>query len=122
MKEYWKYWLDTNHSNFTLPGKLRWFARINDRDEEVDITQPDTINGKIIRPRSRTFIPARVADNKFLNEDYVALLNSQPEPYRSQLLYGDFSIGMRDSEWQSRPVGRSRSNDRERILSPMAPA
>jgi hypothetical protein len=34
---------------------------------------------------------------------YTAVLQSMPEPLRSQMLYGDFQAGMQDHEWQVIP-------------------
>jgi len=104
VKQYWGAWLDAKHANPAAPGELRWYARVNDRDEVVKDAAPFEHKGKIIHPRSRTFIPARITDNPYLNEEYIALLQSQPEPYRSQLLYGDFNIGVKDDEWQVIPT------------------
>jgi hypothetical protein len=104
VKTYWRAWLDAKHANPAAPGELRWYARVDDRDVERENGKSFEHKGKIIRPRSRTFIPARLTDNPYLNEEYIALLQSQPEPYRSQLLYGDFSIGVKDDEWQVIPT------------------
>jgi hypothetical protein len=50
----------------------------------------------VIRPKSRTFLPAFVQDNPYLMAtDYVTTLQGLPEPMRSQLLFGDFSVGTR---------------------------
>jgi hypothetical protein len=55
--------------------------------------------------KSRTFFPARVTDNMaLLNTGYADQLASLPEPLRSQLLYGDFSIGRQDGAWQAIPT------------------
>lgn len=59
----------------------------------------------VIRPRSRTFIPARVTDNKYyVDSGYMSTLQAMPEPQRSQMLYGDFKAGMKDSAWQVIPT------------------
>jgi hypothetical protein len=52
---------------------------------------------------SRTFIPARLADNPYLGEDYRRTLNLLPEPLRSQLLYGDWKAGQIDDAYQLIP-------------------
>src|SRR5262249_8964197 len=55
--------------------------------------------------KSRTFIPASLADNPYLSKTgYGATLQALPEPLRSQLLYGDFSIGQVDDQWQVIPT------------------
>lgn len=59
----------------------------------------------IIVPKSRTFIPARLTDNPiYMATGYMSTLQSLPEPLRSQMLYGDFTAGMEDDEWQVIPT------------------
>ena len=61
--------------------------------------------GELISPRSRTFIPARVDDNPaYVASGYKGQLQSLPEPLRSQLLNGDFSVGQDDDPWQVIPT------------------
>lgn len=101
----WAPWLDDQHPNPARPGELRWFARIDGKDTEVDGPEPFEHHGETIEPTSRTFIPARVTDNPYLlATDYVRRLQSMPEPLRSQLLFGDHSIGLQDDEWQVIPT------------------
>ena len=115
-------WLDDNYPNPAEPGELRVFATIGGKDFEVPDKRPFIVGAdgewvydydpaqveregiEVIRPLSRTFIPARVTDNAYLrNTNYVAVLQGLPEPLRSQMLYGDFKAGMTDSEWQVIP-------------------
>lgn len=107
----WAPWLDASYPNPAMPGELRWYARPDDVDTPVDGPEPFEYTNKrgvveILHPRSRTFIPAHLSDNPYLNTDdaYLATLQSLPEPYRSQLLYGDFSIGLQDDPWQVIPT------------------
>lgn len=58
----------------------------------------------IVTPQSRTFIGSRVTDNKYQSAEYIAMLQSLPEPLRSQMLNGDFYAGIADSEWQVIPT------------------
>lgn len=98
-------WLDRQHPHPAAPGELRWYARIDDKDVERPNGDPFEHNGETVKPTSRTFIPARVQDNPYLaNTDYVTKLQSLPEPLRSQLLYGDFTAGVKDDEWQVIPT------------------
>ncbi len=102
---YWGPWLDVQHPNPAKPGELRWFARLNDEDVEVADGSIIRHKGETIVPRSRTFIPARLSDNPILAQTgYGAILQSMPEPLRSQMLYGDFSIGVGDDIWQVIPT------------------
>jgi hypothetical protein len=100
----WAAWLDSQHPYPAAPGELRWYARIDDVDTEVESGKPFDHKGEQITPKSRTFIPASLSQNKFLSRDYVATLQSMPEPIRSQLLYGDFSVGRKDDPWQVIPT------------------
>ena len=109
----WGPWLDPEHPNPAEPGELRWFARIEGVDTEVESAEPFEIeverNGatvvEVIEPRSRTFIPARIDDNPiYLATGYKSVLQAFPEPLRSQMLYGDFGIGRTDDEWQVIPT------------------
>jgi probable HAF family extracellular repeat protein len=96
-------WLDPDHPNPAMPGELRFTVRID--DEEVEVPNGDVIEnkGEKLFPRSRTFIPAKLSDNKYLGDDYRQRLQSLPEPLRSQMLYGDMKIGVKDDEWQAIP-------------------
>jgi hypothetical protein len=107
-------WLDPNHPNPAKPGELRWFARINDVDKEVDGPDPIRVKVKrngveveeLVKPMSRTFIPAHVQDNPaYMASDYITRLQQLPEPLRSQLLYGDHTAGLEDNAWQVIPSG-----------------
>ena len=102
----WAAWLDDQHPNPAKPGELRWYATID--GEEKEFTTGDTIdnNGDIIQPRSRTFISAKLEDNPFLSEDgrYKSILQSLPEPLRSQMLNGDFKASMTVDPWQIIPT------------------
>jgi hypothetical protein len=102
---YWAPWLDGQHPNPAKPGELRWFAVIAGVDKEVEDGSPFEYEGEMIQPRSRTFIPARLTDNPFLMQSgYMAVLQAMPEPLRSQMLYGDFSVGVADDPWQVIPT------------------
>ena len=98
---YWGPWLDENHPNPAAPGELRWFAVIDGEDVELESGDPFEHGAERITPKSRTFIPARLADNPWLAEGgYETILQNLPEPLRSQLLYGDMLIGRKADPWQ----------------------
>ncbi len=104
--ERWAPWLDEHHPNPAQPGELRWFVRTREGDE-VEVDGPESVEmlGETLAPKSRTFIPARVQDNPWLMAtDYLAQLQQLPEPLRSQLIYGDHSVGLKDAEWQLIPT------------------
>lgn len=102
--DYWAPWLDEKHPNPAVPGELRWYARVNGESVEMDSREPFKHGGEWIFPSSRTFIPAALSDNPYLGQDYLEKLQGAPEPLRSQLLYGDFTIGVEDDEWQVIPT------------------
>ena len=103
IKQRWGAWLDDKHPKYpTPPGEIRWYARIDDKDVEVDGAEPIQHGDEIIEPLSRTFIPGVMLDE--LKEEYTKRLQQTPEPLRSQLLYGDFTAGEEDSERQLIPT------------------
>lgn len=122
---FWGPWLDLHHPNPAKPGELRWFATVpgddgQSRDIEVEDERPFVLIDKrvvydfdpadfklveIIRPQSRTFIPANVEDNPFLaNTRYVSVLQALPEPLRSKMLLGDWTAGRTDPADQVIPT------------------
>lgn len=119
-------WLDKKHPLYpTAPGALRWCAMIPDgrggsKDQWVDGPRPFVLKDgepfydfdpsehrpeDIIAPKSRTFIPARLTDNPYyMATGYMSVLQSLPEPLRSQMLNGDFGAGVEDDIWQVIPT------------------
>ena len=104
-------WLDERHPNPALPGELRYFATDPETGGEKEVDSPEpfdiVLQGKPFKvvPRSRTFIPARVHDNPFLSgTSYEQQLLSLEEPFRSQMLLGDFRDGIMDAEYQVIPT------------------
>jgi len=107
--KYWAPWLDPKHPHPAKPGELRWFATVEGKDVERPDGRPFEIEeqGKriTVRPRSRTFIPAMVEDNPhYMRTGYDQVLNSLPEPLRSQLRFGDFTKTQPDDAWQVIPT------------------
>jgi hypothetical protein len=121
---FWAPWLDKTHPKPALPGELRWFTTVAGKDIEVANALPFVLVKKgedhelvydfdpkdyratdVIRPLSRTFIPARVEDNPaYMASGYMATLQALPEPFRSKMLYGDFAAGQDDDIWQAIPT------------------
>ncbi|VXA58260.1 conserved hypothetical protein [Acinetobacter proteolyticus] len=137
--DYFAPWIKKGYPNPAAPGELRWFAMVKGKEQEVDSNKPfvlvddqivydfnqdDYKPEHIIKPKSRTFIPARVTDNKYYMETgYMSTLQSLPEPLRSQMLYGDFGAGIEDDPWQVIPTewveaaqARWKPEDEMRIL------
>ncbi|HQR07019.1 MAG TPA: hypothetical protein PLN21_09365 [Gemmatales bacterium] len=102
----WAPWIDpTYHGTKAKPGELRWFARVDGKEVEVEDNKPIIHKGREIRPWSRTFVPALVDDNPvYMATGYDAVLDALPEPLRSMLRSGDFGIGRKDDEWQVIPT------------------
>jgi len=97
-------WLDPNHPNRAAPGELRWYAMIDGKEIEVASGDRFEHDGEEVIPQSRTFIPAKLDDNRYLRDSgYRATLQALPEPLRSQMLYGDFTAGRTDHEYQVIP-------------------
>lgn len=118
---HWGPWLDRNHPLFPVEtGKLLWVARVGDEDrwfETSDTVLEEGTEKRVVylkledgtekryRVRSRTFIPAGIADNPYLDDtDYEAVLEGLPEPLRSQMLEGRFDIRQSDQPWQVIPT------------------
>ena len=118
-------WLDKSHPNPAKDGELRWFATVGeDHDYEVAGPQPFVIKyiegvpypwysfdpaeyppEQIITPKSRTFIKALVTDNPYyMATGYLATLQQLPEPLRTQMMTGDFEVGLEDDARQVIPT------------------
>ena len=114
------------HSNPAEPGELRWYATIAGEQVEVANGDPIEVDGEMIKPLSRTFIPAKLEDNPYLSgTNYRARLQALPEPLRSQLLYGDFSAKGKADPWQVIPTewvraAQRRWLEREKPIMPVS--
>lgn len=106
VKRYWAAWLDPRHPNPAKPGELRWYVTDEEgKDKEVPGPDMVRVGTDMVKPKSRTFIPSKVDDNLFMmSTGYKAILQSLPEPLRSQMLRGDFSAGAADPVWQVIPT------------------
>lgn len=101
----WAAWLDPNHPSPAKDGELRWFLQIDDHDTEVDGPGPHELRGKMVRATSRTFIRSRLEDNPDLaRTDYGDRLESLPEELRRVYRGGDFTVGLKDDDWQAIPT------------------
>lgn len=119
-------WLDEHFPDRAEPGELRWCYMIAEGDRLTTVwvdgpgcfdpttgerlphaTQDDIENGKVLVARSRTFVKSLLKDNRFLRgSGYAEKLAGTPEPLRSMLLNGDFTVKAEDharqiipSEW-----------------------
>ena len=99
-------WLDPKYPNPAKFGELRYFIFNEEgKSQEVDSKEKVIIDGVEYFPHSRTYIPARLEDNPYLNpEEYKKNLQTIPEPFRSQLLSGNFLAARKDQEAQVIPT------------------
>lgn len=119
--KHWAPWLDETHPDPALPGELRWPVRTTDNDDENEIffrTKEDALahletlkdaprdyDGKLIAPRSRTFIPAKLEDNPDLMQaGYAAVLNAMPKEIRDAIKDGKFNASLADQPMQVIPT------------------
>lgn len=102
---YWGAWLDPTHPNPALPGELRWYTTIDGKDVELASAAPVEVNGKLVTPRSRTFVPAKLEDNPdLMRTTYAAVLEAMPEELRRRLRDGQFISALQDDEFQVIPT------------------
>ena len=105
----WGPWLEDGHPNPAQSGELRWFATLDGQDSEVAGPEPfehTDVDGliELIKPRSRTFIQARLDDNPYYRDSgYKAVLQALPGVMRDALLHGKFGAAMEDDPWQVIP-------------------
>lgn len=101
VRELIDWWIDPE-TGLAIPergGVLRYFVRIGDEmvwaDRPEDLAEYVDNEGVPIPPKSLTFIPAKLSDNKLMNEKdphYRANLMSLPLVEREQLLNGNWNI------------------------------
>lgn len=117
-------WLDEMYDRPAKPGELRWciMKREGDRfvtvwvdgpgwydpqtgEPKPDATERDRETGRVAAARSRTFIKSLLKDNAFLKgTGYAERLSSTPEPLKSMLLNGDFTVKGEDHPRQIIPT------------------
>lgn len=104
----WAAWLDPKHPNPAQPGELRWYTTdVNGNEIEVDGPGPHYIGSQTepVLARSRTFIPAKLADNPYLRDtNYKASLDALPPELRAAYRDGDFGTSLKDDPYQIIPI------------------
>lgn len=131
--EYWGPWLKPNHPNPAKSGELRWFiSDAEGKDKEVsgpglyqlynlDGSEKVKSDGTLdkVRARSRTFIRARLADNKYYGDDYAAVLDALPKELREAYRDGRFDLSLKDNpkqviptQWILAAIARGKSRPR----------
>lgn len=124
LKEWFAPWLDELFHDPAKPAELRWCYMRAEGDRMVTVwvdgpgafdpktgervenyTQDDVLEGRVTVARSRTFIKALLKDNAYYrNTGYAARLSATPEPLRSLLLSGSFSVRGEDHPMQVIPT------------------
>lgn len=103
--EWFAPWLDERFPQPAKPGELRYAAIVDGHPHWQPGPEPVMIDDEWRQPLSFTFIPAALSDNPYRNTaEYRAKLNSLPEPLRSQLLKGIFTLAAEDDLWQAIPT------------------
>jgi hypothetical protein len=60
--DYWGPWLNPKHPNPAQSGEVRYYIG----DDEVTSSEPQEVNGKLVTPRTRSFIASSIQDNPIL--------------------------------------------------------
>lgn len=81
-------WVKKRFVNAGIINKIGWFAKIADVDTPVGRNYPYA--------KSRTFIPALLASNPMLGQDYIANLRMLDSVTQKQLEKGDWDAEARD--------------------------
>lgn len=124
LKDWFAPWLEETYPDQAEPGELRWCFMRTDGDRMTTVwvegpgaydpqtgaaveswTQDDIDKGLVAIAKSRTFIKSLLKDNAYLkNTGYAAQLSSTPEPLRSLLLSGSFTVKGEDHPFQVIPT------------------
>ncbi len=117
--QYWAPWLDPRHPFPAKSGELRWFIsdELTGKDKEVSGPGQYPLIGEdghprlkddgspdMVHARSRTFIRAKLADNKYLGDDYAAVLDALPKELRAAYRDGRFDMSIKDNIRQTIPT------------------
>jgi hypothetical protein len=117
-------WLSDTFPDPAVPGELRWCFMRQEGDRLTTVwvegpggydtetgerrpnyTDDDILKGLVSVAKSRTFIRSLLKDNVFLkNTGYAQRLSSTPEPLRSLLLQGSFTVKGEDHPMQVIPT------------------
>lgn len=124
LKEWFAPWLEDSFPNPAKPGELRYcfMETAGDRmttiwvdgpggydpvtHERIENYTQDMVNkGKVAVAISRTFIKSLLKDNIYLRDSgYAAKLSTTPEPLKSLLLTGSFTVKSEDHPFQVIPT------------------
>jgi hypothetical protein len=138
LKEWFAPWLEDMFPDPAKPGELRWCYMRTEGDRLItvwvegpgryhpdtgepwpDATQDDIDKGRAAAAKSRTFIKALLNDNIYLkNTGYAAQLSATPEPLKTLLLTGSFTVKGEDHPFQvisTMDVLRAQQRWRDRV-------
>ena len=99
-------WLDPAFPNPATSGELRWCC-VDDLDKDVWVDGPGEhlVDGRMVSALSRTFIPAKLADNPFQNTpEYRAQQDGLPKYLRDAIRDGNFLSVRKDHDLQLIPT------------------
>jgi hypothetical protein len=147
VKEWFAPWLEETYPDPARPGELRWCYMIAEGDRMLNIwvegpggyplesddnrgwvkgqriakggyTEEDVEAGLVAVASSRTFIKSLLKDNAFLRgTGYAAKLSTTPEPLKSLLLNGSFTVKGEDHPFQIiSTLDVLRAQDRFRVV------
>ena len=117
-------WVDPTFANPAKEGELRWCYMRAEGDRLVtvwvpgpghydpktgalkpDATEDDVNKGRVAAAKSRTFIKSLIENNVYLKgTGYAEKLSGTPEPLKSMLLLGDFTVKGEDHPMQVIPT------------------
>lgn len=106
MVPYFAPWLDETHPNPAKDGELRYFLPTDDgKDRECEKDDYIELNGRKIKPQSRTFISSTHEDNPYYDSDeYAKTLAGLPSEVREILSTGNFMLAREDNAFQAIPT------------------
>lgn len=117
--EYWAPWLDPRHPNPAKSGELRWFISDEEAGKDKEVPGPGSYplinedgtprlkadgSPDSVIARSRTFIRAKLSDNKYYGAEYAAVLDALPKELRAAYRDGRFDLSLRDNPRQCIPT------------------
>lgn len=107
VRDYWGPWLNPQFEDRAANGELRWATTCPETGKTLWVDRDwrgEDRDGNVIKPKSRTFIAAKLSDNPYLGDEYRSVLADLPEPLRTQLMEGDFNVTVEDQPYQVIPT------------------
>ena len=98
------WWIDQD-TGYAIPersGVVKWFVRLDDKLMWADTRQELLFKHPLLLPKSITFIPSKLTDNKILidkDPGYMANLMLLPRVDRERLLNGNWKIRLQSGSY-----------------------